>query len=134
VIAEAVIYSLLTGYAPLTNLVGTCIYFDTRPEDDPIPAVVYELISDKLDYTPNVNEPESRTARIQVTAFGSTAEQALSVREQVGPAAKNRSGQIAGYTVIDIDDGGSGADAYDHLVDIYSKPMDFIVHYLRPQP
>lgn len=130
-IAETVIYSLMNGFAALTSLVGQRIYFDTRPEDDPMPAVVYELISDKLDYPYGAGEQEQRTARIQVTSFGTTAEQALAVRQQVRLSAIQKSGVIAGYTVILIVDGGTGADAYDHLVDIYSKPMDFIVHYLR---
>ncbi len=128
--AEAILYSLLGAYPGLAALVGTRIYLDTRPEEDPLPAVVYELIHEKQDDA-RTGERETVTARMQVNCLAANAEDAVNVRETVRLACHNQSGTIAGYTVIASLEDSAGPDSYDHLVNIYAKPMDFIIHYLR---
>ena len=128
--AEAILYALLDASSGLAGLVGTRIYLDTRPEEDPLPAVVYELIHEKQDDA-RTGERETVTARLQVNCLGAVAEDAVTVREAVRLAAHNQSGVIAGVTVIACLEESAGPDSYDHLVNIYAKPMDFIIHYLR---
>ena len=128
--AETILYTLLGASPGLSALVGTRIYLDTRPEEDPLPAVVYELIHEKQDDA-RIGERETVTARLQVNCLGAVAEDAVNVREQVRLACHNRSGVIAGSTVIACLEESAGPDSYDHLVNIYAKPMDFILHYLR---
>ena len=128
--AEAILYSLLNASSGLAALVGTRIYLDTRPEEDPLPAVVYELIHEKQDDA-RIGERETVTARMQINCFGAIAEDAVNVREAVRLACHNQSGAIAGYTVIACLEDAAGPDSYDHLVNIYAKPMDFIIHNLR---
>ena len=128
--AEAILYALLGASSELAALVGTRIYLDTRPEEDALPAVVYELVHEKQDDA-RTGERETVTARMQVNCLGAVAEDAVDVREQVRLAAHNRSGVIAGVTVIACIEESAGPDSYDHLVNIYAKPMDFILHYLR---
>ncbi len=128
--AESILYALLGASPGLSALVGTRIYLDTRPEEDPLPAVVYELIHEKQDDA-RTGERETVTARLQVNCLAAVAEDAVAVREQVRLAAHNQSGVIAGYTVIACLEESAGPDSYDHLVNIYAKPMDFIIHYLR---
>ena len=128
--AETIAYNLLTAASGLSALVGTRIYLDTRPEADPLPGVVYEIISDKQDNA-RIGEQEMVTARIQVTSFGQIAEDAVNVREQVRLAIHNKSGTIGGYTLLTSIESGAGPDSYDQLVNIYAKPMDFMLHYLR---
>ena len=128
--AESILYALLGASPGLSALVGTRIYLDTRPEEDPLPAVVYELIHEKQDDA-RTGERETVTARLQVNCLAAVAEDAVAVREQVRLAAHNRSGVIAGVTVIACLEESAGPDSYDHLVNIYAKPMDFILHYLR---
>ncbi len=128
--AESILYALLGASPGLSALVGTRIYLDTRPEEDPLPAVVYELIHEKQDDA-RTGERETVTARLQVNCLAAVAEDAVAVREQVRLAAHNRSGVIAGVTVIACLEESAGPDSYDHLVNIYAKPMDFIIHYLR---
>ena len=128
--AEQAIYALLNGSASLAALVAARIYLDTRPEADPLPAVVFELISDRQDNA-RQGEPEKATARIQVNCLGQMAEDAVNVREAVKAACHNQSGTFAGVTVLACLQEGSGADSYDELVNIYVKPMDFTIHYLR---
>ncbi len=128
--AEAILYSLLNASPGLAALVGSRIYLDTRPEEDALPAVVYELITDRQDDA-RLGERETVKARMQVNCLGAIAEDAVNVREAVRLAAHNQSGAIAGYTVIACLEDSAGPDSYDHLVNIYAKPMDFIIHYLR---
>jgi hypothetical protein len=131
--AEAILYALLGASSSLAALVGTRIYLDTRPEEDGLPAVVYALIHEKQDDA-RIGEPEAVTARLQVNGFAAIAEDAVAVREAVRLACHNRSGVIAGVTVIACLEASAGPDSYDHLVNIYTKPMDFILHYLRSEP
>ena len=128
--AEQAIYALLNSSTVLTALVTNRIYLDTRPEADPLPAVVFELISDRQDNA-CLGEPEKATARIQVNCLGQMAEDAVNVREAVKTACHNQSGVFGGVTVLACLQEGSGADSYDELVNIYVKPMDFTIHYLR---
>ena len=128
--AEAILYSLLGASSGLAALVGNRIYLDTRPEEDALPAVVYELIHEKQDDA-RTGERETVTARMQVNCLAAIAEDAVNVREAVRLACHNQSGVIAGYTVIACIEDSAGPDSYDHLVNIYAKPMDFIIHYLR---
>lgn len=128
--AEAILYSLLGASTGLAALVGSRIYLDTRPEEDALPAVVYELISDRQDDA-RIGERETVKARMQVNCLAAIAEDAVNVREAVRLACHNQSGMIAGYTVIACIEDSAGPDSYDHLVNIYTKPMDFIIHYLR---
>jgi hypothetical protein len=128
--AETIIYTLLGNSTGLAALVSTRIYLDTRPEADPLPAVVYELISDRQDNA-RIGEFEYVTARIQVNCLGQMAEDAVNVREQVRLACHNKSGVIGGCTVVYCLQDSAGPDSYDELVNIYAKSIDFIVHYQR---
>jgi hypothetical protein len=130
--AETVIKSLLDASVDLTALVGTRIYLDTRPEADLLPAVVFELISDRPDTPafPGTNS-EMCTARMQVNCLARTAESAVALREAVKAACHLHYGVINGIAVTACLQDQCGADSYDALVDIYTKPVDFILRYLR---
>lgn len=128
--AEKVTQTLLNASAELVALVGTRIYLDTRPEADPLPAVTYETISDRQDSTEQSGK-EKVTARVQVNCMGNTAESAHAVREAARKAMHKAGGTIGGIQVVQIVNDGAHGDSYDPLVDIYTKPVDFIIHYLR---
>ena len=127
--AETVINTLLNGSTSLAALVSTRIYLDTRPEADPLPAVVYELISDRQDNS-YPDQKERCTARMQINCMDVTAEGAVAVREAARVACHNHAGTIGGITVVDASR-TVRRDSYDQLVNIYVKPIDFVIHYLR---
>jgi hypothetical protein len=130
--AETVIKTLLESAAPVTALVGQRIYLDARPEADPLPAVVFELISNRHDQPAFAGMgSELSTARIQINCLARTAEEAVTLRESVRTACHVQSGVIGGVTVMANLADISGPDSYDALVDIYTKPVDFILRYLR---
>lgn len=120
--AEAIVYSLLGASLGLAALVGTRVYLDTRPEEDPLPAVVYEQISDRQNDA-RLGERETVRARMQFNYLGAISENAVNVREAVRLACHNQSGTIAGYTAVSCIEDSAGPDSYDHLVNIYAKPL-----------
>lgn len=127
---EAAIKAMLGASISLASLVGARIYLDTRPEADPLPAAVFEVITNRQDNTAT-SEPEKWTARFQVNCMGNTAKNAVDVRKAVLQACHRTSGSISGISVIACIHEGSNGSSYDALVDIYTKPIDFIVHYWR---
>lgn len=129
---EIVIKTLLEASSPVTNLVVARIYLDTRPEADALPAVVYELISNRQDnsHTTDLSK-ELWTARFQISSLDRTADSTAVLREAVLNACHRASGSIGGIQVTAVVSDGMNGDSYDQLVDIYMKPIDFIVHYLR---
>lgn len=127
--AETAIYALLNAATAVTSIVGQRIYLDTRPEDDPLPAIVYALISDVQDGARPV-DPELATARVQVNCLGVVPDNLVTLREAVRVACHNQSGLIGGVEVVACIRDSTGPDSYDELVDIYVKPMDFKIHYL----
>jgi hypothetical protein len=130
--AERIIYTLLTGNAGLVALVGTRIYYDARPEDDPLPAIVYSSISDTP--TPPIDSTtglEPCTARLQINCLATTAAARQQLLEGVIAALHKQSGSIAGNTTQAVLQSTAGPSQYDALLGIYSLSVDFTVHYLR---
>lgn len=129
--AEKITKTLLEAASGVTALAATRIYFDARPEADPLPALVYQVISDQperpIDATPG-SIPV--TARIQINCLASTAEARSNLAEQVYMAGDRQSGLIAGITVMAVFP-EKGPSSYDALVDTYQQPVDFLIHYLR---
>lgn len=128
--AEIIINTLLNSSTGLAELVGQRIYLDTRPEADPLPAIVYGLISNRQDNSVD-GEKEKHTARVQVSCFSHSAGQAVELRRLARLACHKKSGVIGGVKVISCLADGVSGDSYDQMVDIYTKPIDFIIHYLE---
>lgn len=130
--AEKVIKALLEAAPGVTALVGSRLYAVTRPELDPLPAVVWSVISDMprppFDATAG-SEPCS--ARIQINCLGAGVAAVKALVEQVRLACHLQSGTVAGITVIAVLQDVAGPDSYDALVDTYQQSVDFVVHYLR---
>ncbi len=127
---ETVIYTLLGASSAIAAQVGSRIYLDTRPEADWLPAITYGLISDVQDGARPI-DPELVTARVQVNCMGNVADDLVTLREAVRLACHNRSGSIGGVEVVACIQQSMGPDSYDELVNVYLKPVDFKIHYVR---
>jgi len=127
---ETVIYTLLNASSAIAAQVGAKIYLDTRPEADPLPAITFGLISDVQDGARPI-DPELVTARVQVNCMGNVADDLVNLRENVRLACHNRSGTIGGIEVVACIQQSMGPDTYDELVNVYLKPIDFKIHYVR---
>ncbi len=127
---ETVIYTLLNASGAIAAQVGERIYLDTRPEADPLPAITFGLISDVQDGARPI-DPELVTARVQVNCMGNVADELVGLRESVRMACHNQSGTIGGVEVVASIQQSMGPDTYDELVNVYLKPIDFKIHYVR---
>lgn len=130
--AELVIKTLLEAAAGVTALVSTRMYSDTRPESDPLPALVWFEIFDApqppIDITAGA---EPMTGRLQVNCMAATSAGVKALKDAVIAACHKQSGVIAGITVQAVLQEAAGPRSYDALVDIHQQSVDFIVHYQR---
>jgi hypothetical protein len=131
---ELVIKALLAAAAPVTALVGTRQYSVHRPEGDPLPAIVWEEISD-APRPPIARAPiagtEAMTGRIQVNCLGRSSAEVKSLKDAVATACHAQSGLLGGVQVTAVLQSSAGPRQYDALVDTYYQSVDFIVHYYR---
>lgn len=130
--AELAIKALLEGSAGISALVGTRLYSGARLEGDPLPAVVWEEISDTplspIDITAGA---EPMVGRIQVNCLGSTSAQVKQIKDAVVAACHKQSGTLGGVSVQAVLQSTAGPRSYDALVDTWQQSVDFIVHYTR---
>lgn len=130
--AELVVKALLEASAGVVALVGTRLYSGARPEGDPLPALVWQEVSDAprppIDVTPGA---EPMTGRIQVNCLGRSSAEVKSLKDAVIAACHKASGTISGITVQAVLQEPAGPRNYDALVDTWYQSVDFIVHYLR---
>ncbi len=128
--AEAAIYAMLNASSAVAAIVGSRIYLDTRPEADPLPAIVYSLVSEKQDNA-RIGDTETVTSRMQVVCLGNVADVLVTLRENVRLACHNQTGVFGGTEVIYSLLDSAGPDTYDELVNIYAKSSDFLIHFTR---
>lgn len=130
--ADTVIKTLLEAAAGITALVGTRVYADHRPEGDPLPALVFSVISETPDTPFNaVAGPEPVTGRIQVAAQAATRAGARELIRQARLACHKQSGSFGGVETSCVVESTTGPDSYDPLVDTYQQTIDFVVNYTR---
>jgi hypothetical protein len=130
--AELVIKTLLDAAAGVAALVSTRLYSETRPEGDPLPAIVWSEIDDAprppIDITTGA---EPMTGRIQVNCLATTSAGVKALKDAVIAACHKQSGSIGGINVQSVLQDTAGPRSYDALVDTYQQPVDFIVQYVR---
>lgn len=127
-----VIYTLLGNSAAVTNLVGTNFYAMRVPEATPAPYIVINKVSEvrdtPIDFVPGAYP---RTARMQVSCYGSSAGAAKALADAVKSACDQKTGTIAGVVVSSVMWDSDAPDAYDFDVNLFHQPVDFfIIYYL----
>lgn len=131
--AELVIKALLEADAGVLALVPVAqMHSGARPEADPLPALVWEEVSDTprspIAGTPG-NEPV--TGRIQVNCLGRSSAEVKSLKDAVVAACHRQSGTLGGIVVTACVQDMAGPRSYDALVDTWMQPVDFLIHYMR---
>lgn len=97
---EEALYSYLSGHAGLTALVAARIYPVALPQSTTLPAVTF-LRVDAPTLQTFCGTAKTR-ARVQVSAWGTTHIQALTVAEQVRAALDNYAGLMGGGVYCDV--------------------------------
>ena len=88
----------LKNYAGLTALISGRVYPDFIPQDKPLPAIVYHLISSDVDYTLE-GEQGLQTVNYQFDCHGNTDAEAYTVYKHIRKAFKNFQGSMNVYHV-----------------------------------
>lgn len=128
---EKIVKTLLESASAVTALTQLRLYDQNRPESDPLPAVVWELISDVP--APPIRAgagTQPTAARMQINCLATTVAAAKNLAQAVIAACDLKSGTIAGATVMGTFC-SRGPSSYDKDVDIYMQPIDLVIHYLR---
>lgn len=128
---EKIIKALLDADAGVGALASTRLYDQTRPEQDALPSVVWELISDVSETPIRAGAGTQPTAaRVQINCMAATVAAAKNLAQAVITACHLKSGTIASATVMAVFCNRSPS-SYDREVDIYNQPVDVLIHYLR---
>jgi len=97
---EEALYSRLSGFAALTNLVGLRIYPLEAPQDSPRPHVVYTR-----DITETISAFGSDTGNVKVvmeiSAWATTYDSALAICKQIKAALQRWSGTYDSVVIQD---------------------------------
>lgn len=126
--AEKVVYTLLTGSAAVTGLVGTKIYPGRIPQNTTMPAVSYELVSG-VDIAP-INAQAGGVllrSRVQVNVLARTYAEVKDIQEAIRGALLFKSGLIAGVRVIGITRDLIGPDERDDELGLYMQGIDYLL-------
>lgn len=131
--AESVIYALLSQASAVTAVVGARIYPLQVPQEDELPALVYEHISstplDRLDAASAYNLAQTR---ISVSCVSTDYAVLKAVLRDVRTACHYQRGLIGGVQVVSILPGGTGPDLRDADDPLYSQSVDFLITHHEP--
>lgn len=121
------LYSRLSTYAGLTALVSIRIYPVVAPQDVTNPYVTYQAISTKRESCMG-SDTGDVAARVQISAWSASYEEARSVIDQVRLALQRWSGTEASVTIkasfIETDN-----DLYEPDTRLFQIPMDVMIHH-----
>ena len=129
--AESIAKALLEANASVVSLVGSRIYLDARPEGDPLPAVVFGIISEVDELPVGAVAGQIPTmARVQVNCQSATAAGRKTLADAVVAAGDRKSGSIASTTVMSVFT-ERGPSSYSALVATFEQPVDYLIRYMR---
>lgn len=111
--AEATVFSLLSGNAPVAALVAARIYPSVRPQDSGLPCIVFERVETQITQTLG-GEIVLSMAKVEVRAIASTMAQADAISNAASTA-------LAAYTHTER------VSAYDPEADVFVSVTTHIV-------
>jgi hypothetical protein len=132
--AEAVTYALLSAASAVTAVVSDRIYPGQLPLEAQPPAIVYELIDAVPEGNIDTFEATHVTrSRVQVNLIA--ADYAVlhnTLRNAVVGAMRNQRGTFGGVVVHAIMLDHDGTPNFDQGVELWHRPIDFIIYHQQP--
>jgi hypothetical protein len=126
--AQAVTYALLSADAGVTAMVPAArIYPSILDEGQPLPAVVFFLVSTVDMQTIDSAAYQLRRSRVQVNALAQDYAQAQQLARAIGDALSFQRGSIAGVTVASIVREWVHADDFDTDLHAHLVASDFLI-------
>ncbi len=135
---EAAVRLLLVADAGLTALVDDRIHADQLPQNEVLPAVVYQEISRIRDVGASHDGPGLHTVRVQVDAYSAQRYAALEVAEAIVAALcpRRAPGQVGFSRTVDVDGvkvevqavrPAGGSSGVEPETKLFRRRRDFIV-------
>lgn len=128
---EEAFTAYLLAHAGLTALIGARLYPEEAPQDEDLPAVAYQCISDvklhSLTEQMGLEQPV-----YQFTAYAASRASARAVAEQIKAALCDYSGTMSGVTVQYIElqsEISSLVSSSDGTVSTHAVDLEFQIHY-----
>lgn len=119
--------ALLKAHAPLTDLVGSAVYWDERPQGKDLPAVVLTLVSDASEHS--IDGPDQlSTARVQIDCFAETSKEKIAIAKVIRAHLAHRSQGVIDNT-IHLQTRDSREGEKDQAGIVYRRSLDFNVSY-----
>lgn len=129
--ARTAIYALLSADAAVGAIVSTRIYPTVVPQDQPMPALVYQRISGVEPGQISADGAALVQSRIQLTALAESFSACAELLDAAREAVLYRHGTIGGVQVVSIVRDIDGVDVFDPEAMVFSQSMDVIVTYIE---
>lgn len=125
---EDEIYSLLSGDTTITDLVSTRIYPQVREQQDGLPALTYQMISQVhgADISGNNGLVE---ARVQINCFAATILAAAQLADKVKSSLGGFHGGDIEQILLEETNDLPVITPENEQLNVYAKTMDFYVLY-----
>lgn len=124
---KAAIYSRLSNYTNLTDLVGLRIYPGIAPQNTATPYVTIQKISDEPVPAMSADTGLERP-RFQIDSWSDQPLEAENVDVQVRAALQRYSGTLAG-TTIQVSFLENSVDLYDQETELHHVATDFEINH-----
>lgn len=126
--ASKVVNALLLGAGPVTAVVGVRIYPVVLPQNQPLPAITFEVISATRLGAIDAYAPTHLThSRVQVNLLAADYPAVLVLLEAVKAALQFQRGTFGGITVHSVLHAGEGPTQYDQQLGVFTQPIDFLI-------
>ena len=129
---EEALYSYLKSYAGLSALVGARIYPLILPQPATLPAITYTKISRVGERVLSGPNPNTISARFQLSCWAYSYGTAKSVANQAKLALQDYTGTMGGAGGVEVLDANSvnEQDFYETDTGIYHVPIDILILHM----
>lgn len=122
---ESALVALITGNAPVAAVLGTRLYPDVIPQDQPMPAGHYRTVSTRPAMA-HSGEAGVDFSTVRFSIFAPLRADAISLRELIKPVVSGYKGTSGGET-LDAVFYREGMNTFDIESGLYAAQFDLIV-------
>ena len=119
------LYTLLSGHAPLTAIIGTKLFPVEAPQGKENPMVIYGITGTQPQETKSSVSTEDWVT-VEIVSYSNDYDQSQQIAKEVRNALDKKSGVIAGNTISDIVF-QDFEDGWDTSRECYAPIMKFLL-------
>lgn len=128
--AEAITKALLFADAAVGTIVGTRIYPVVLPDNQPLAALVYDLVVDVSVGIVNAAQYlGTKRARIQLDAYAADFATAKALQVAAVKAVRFQRGVVAGHQLITVEPSSEGDNGWDPERRLFVCPAQVLMYW-----